>query len=338
MKNEMMNPLISVIIPVYKVEKYLHQCVDSVLKQSYNNIEIILVDDGSPDSCPVICDEYTIEDSRVRVIHKTNGGTSDARNAGINIATGEYIVFLDSDDFWSDEEAISYLVNIIKANKVVDIICFRYYTFFENEDKKFLSPEFNLDQVNGKDKQSVLNYLVSNALFNPSVCNKLVRKSILADHFIEFEKEIVTEDIDFNFALTLKADHFFSINENFYAYRQHESSKTHTIGSKNISDLISIIEKWSLRLQEECQDQNIKELLLSYCAYQLGIVMGFIYFIDKSHRKYFFSKVKKLSYLLEYDANLKTHKVRQLYNIFGVKPTCLMLFLFIKLKRKGLIG
>ena len=96
-----MLPLISVIIPVYKVEDYLQTCVESVLAQTYKNTEIILVDDGSPDNCPHLCDEFAKRDSRIRVIHKENGGLSSARNAGIDIAKGDFIAFLDSDDLWS---------------------------------------------------------------------------------------------------------------------------------------------------------------------------------------------------------------------------------------------
>ncbi len=95
------NPLISVVIPVYKVEPYLRECVDSVISQTYKNLDIILVDDESPDSCPAICDEYAERDSRVRVIHRKNGGLSAARNSGIDIARGEYITFIDSDDYVS---------------------------------------------------------------------------------------------------------------------------------------------------------------------------------------------------------------------------------------------
>ena len=94
-----MNEKISVIVPVYKVEPHLRRCVDSILAQSYTNLEIILVDDGSPDNCPAICDEYAEKDDRVRVIHKPNGGLSDARNAGLDIATGEWLSFIDSDDW-----------------------------------------------------------------------------------------------------------------------------------------------------------------------------------------------------------------------------------------------
>ena len=90
---------ISVIVPVYKVEKYLKRCVESIVQQTYQNIEIILVDDGSPDRCPEMCDEYARRDARIKVIHKSNGGLSDARNVGLRIATGEFILYVDSDDY-----------------------------------------------------------------------------------------------------------------------------------------------------------------------------------------------------------------------------------------------
>lgn len=102
------SPLISVIVPVYKVEPYLHRCVDSILSQTYTNLEIILVDDGSPDNCPTICDEYAKTDKRVKVIHKENGGLSDARNVGMAAASGEYLMFVDSDD-WLENNAVETL-------------------------------------------------------------------------------------------------------------------------------------------------------------------------------------------------------------------------------------
>ena len=115
----MSQPLVSIIVPIYKVEPYLRRCLDSIVNQSYTNLEIILVDDGSPDNCPQICDEYASKDNRIKVIHKKNGGLSDARNAGLDICKGEYISFVDSDD-WVDEKYIETLLDLaIKEN--VDI-------------------------------------------------------------------------------------------------------------------------------------------------------------------------------------------------------------------------
>lgn len=117
-----MNELISVIIPVYNVERYLNACIDSVLCQTYKDIEIILVDDGAADGCPDICDAYAKADSRVRVIHKQNGGLSDARNAGIDTAKGKYLLFIDSDDSVSPDH-IEYLYRLLTENRADMSVC-----------------------------------------------------------------------------------------------------------------------------------------------------------------------------------------------------------------------
>ena len=135
-------PLISVIVPIYKVEKYLNKCVKSIINQTYKNLEIILVDDGSPDNCGKICDKLAERDDRIRIIHKKNGGLSSARNAGIEIANGEYIGFVDSDDY-IDNDMFETLYNNIKDNNAdLSIIGYQIETidnkvikYFELEEK-----------------------------------------------------------------------------------------------------------------------------------------------------------------------------------------------------------
>ena len=127
-----MQELLSVIIPIYNVEKYLRQCLDSVLQQTYTNLEIILVDDGSPDNCPQICDEYAARESRVKVIHKINGGVSSARNAGLDAATGEWIGFVDSDD-WLLPDMYEKLYNAVKCENADLAICGYQYVDENNE-------------------------------------------------------------------------------------------------------------------------------------------------------------------------------------------------------------
>ena len=116
------NPKISVIVPVYKVEKYLDKCVESIVNQTYKNLEIILVDDGSPDNCPAMCDEWAEKDERIRVIHKENGGLADARNAGMDIATGDYIGFVDSDDWIEPNMYEVLLKNALKYDADISTI------------------------------------------------------------------------------------------------------------------------------------------------------------------------------------------------------------------------
>lgn len=137
----MKDALISVIIPIYKVEQYLQRCIDSVLMQSYENLEIILVDDGSPDGCGAICDKVAERDSRVRVIHKINGGLSDARNAGMQYATGEYFLFIDSDDY-IDCDMIQYLYDCIMRSNADIALC--GYDLFD-ENGKHISAVFQVE-------------------------------------------------------------------------------------------------------------------------------------------------------------------------------------------------
>lgn len=126
----MLQPLISVIVPCYNVEEYLPKCIESILNQTYRNLEILLVDDGSPDNCGRICDEYAAKDSRIRIIHKKNGGLSDARNAALDVMTGEYVTFIDSDDYVSDDY-VEYLYKIIKESGV-KLSVSSYQTFVDD--------------------------------------------------------------------------------------------------------------------------------------------------------------------------------------------------------------
>ena len=127
------SPLVSVIVPIYKVEKYLCECVDSIISQTYTNLEIILVDDGSPDKCPEICDEYVKQDNRVKVIHKQNGGLSDARNVGIEIAQGEYLSFVDSDDV-IHHEMIEVLMQPLLENKEMKMAACQCLCFTDGDE------------------------------------------------------------------------------------------------------------------------------------------------------------------------------------------------------------
>lgn len=128
------NPLISVIVPVYNVEKYLTKCVDSITNQTYKNLEIILVDDGSPDNCPILCDNFAKTDKRIKVIHKKNGGLSDARNVGIENATGEYITFVDSDDYLNNNLIKLLYDNMIQTNSNISICSFQEVRENDNLD------------------------------------------------------------------------------------------------------------------------------------------------------------------------------------------------------------
>lgn len=141
----MKSPLISVIVPIYNVESYLNKCVESIVNQTYTNLEIILVDDGSPDNCPIMCDEWAKKDNRIKVIHKENGGLSSARNAGLDIAKGAFIAFVDSDDYVEAHYIEILLKKLLQYN--VDLVCCSINNIYENKMENFKLKPVDKDLV-----------------------------------------------------------------------------------------------------------------------------------------------------------------------------------------------
>ena len=205
------NCLISIIIPVYKVEKYLRQCLDSVVNQTYRKLEIILVDDGSPDSCGMICDEYAQKDTRFKVLHKENGGLSDARNAGLDIFQGDYLMFIDSDD-WVDpdfcEKALSYALKYnvscvaFGVKNIVDGKCAFYTT---------------TDIVKKMSSEEILKHALMEAFPLEFVWNKIFSRNIIKQ--IRFPKGYLFEDMAFTYQLLHRAKDVLIIPDCIYNYR-----------------------------------------------------------------------------------------------------------------------
>lgn len=212
----MKEPLISVIIPVYKVEEFLEDCVNSVVGQTYKNLEIILVDDGSPDQCPAMCDAWAERDSRVRVIHKENGGLSDARNAGLEAASGELISFLDSDDI-VEREMLSKLLEAMGEND--DIVECDYVKFTDEipANKEVLNPD-----PQRYTPEEAMEQLLREQEFRYVAWNKLYRRHIFED--LRFEKGKLHEDVFFTYLAFGKAASVVKINLPLCFYRQREGS------------------------------------------------------------------------------------------------------------------
>ena len=208
--------MVSVIIPIYNVEKYLRQCIDSVLSQTYGDLEIILVDDGSPDKCGEICDEYALKDSRISVIHKENGGLSDARNAGLKAAQGEYIYFLDSDDYIR-KDAMQLLVNTAEKEKA-DIIFFSARSFADN---KMPVPD-SLKLCHHYTADTGVNVLVrrfENQEWFSAVQLHFFRKDFIDRNMLRFAKGLLYEDQLFSGTAFMRAGKAAALNKQLYYYR-----------------------------------------------------------------------------------------------------------------------
>lgn len=325
-----MNIKISVIVPIYKVEKYLHQCVDSILNQSYQNLEVILVDDGSPDCCPVICDEYAVKDTRIKVIHKANGGLSDARNVGIAASTGDYVLCIDSDDYWGDKDGIVSLVDVVVKNEgKVDIVMFGRTVHYEDNNKTNIWPFLNLERINGCGKIEVLTYLTEIGNLYTSAYNKMVLRSLLADD-VRFEKGLLSEDLDWSLQVYLKANRFYAVNNPFYQYRKRSGSITTTMKEKNFRDLLYIISKWTEKLPSIKMPDKERDIYMGFLCYQYCILIGLLSQANEEVRERIKKEMKQYEWLLKYDCNYKTHLVYKLYKALGINLTVKILSVYLK--------
>ena len=212
--------MISVIVPVYKAEKYLHRCVDSILAQSYTDFELLLIDDGSPDNSGAICDEYAAKDSRVRVFHKENGGVSSARNLGLNNAKGGYITFCDADDYVNEEWLVAYRDAIADS---VDLAIQGYYIIDGNITKK---KELSLCQgCTVDDKRELITSLMCQGVYG-YLWVKLFRRQIIEDNCIRFDtNSTFREDAQFFSKFLEFGDTFICLDKEAYYYILPNSAK-----------------------------------------------------------------------------------------------------------------
>lgn len=213
-------PLISVIVPVYKVEAYLRKCVASLVNQTYENLEIILVDDGSPDDCGAICDELAAQDSRIRVLHKENGGLSSARNAGLDIAQGEYIGFVDSDD-WLEPEAYQRLMDMTLSENV-KLVCGGRYDCSSWDDTRQvgLCPE-KREVISGEELAKRI-FLWDNV--DSAAWDKLYHRSLFQN--IRYPLGVVSEDVPTTYRIALEAGRVGMLDKPIYNYFHRPGSIT----------------------------------------------------------------------------------------------------------------
>lgn len=206
--------MISVIVPIYKVEKYINRCIESLLNQTFSDFELILVDDGSPDHCGEICDDYGEKDNRVKVIHKENGGLSDARNAGFKAAKGEYVVFVDSDD-WVAPAFLESLYIAIQGNDICECEIVRTstdsITYLESNGETVLYSA-----------QDALQMLILDRGFHQYVWNKMYKKSLIDD--IHFEVGKTNEDEFWTYQVFGRAERIVKISNVLYCYYQRDDS------------------------------------------------------------------------------------------------------------------
>lgn len=262
-----MEPLVSVIVPIYNVEKYLKKCVDSIINQTLTNIEIILVDDGSTDNCGQIIDEYANKDKRVVVIHKENGGQSSARNMGLDVARGKYIGFVDSDD-WIDSEMYENLYNFIEKSCSDICVCGRQsYSQDGNLEYKLEIKEELIDF----NKIKLSSYVSNKLLYKHTVstCNKLYKKNIIDNNKIRFEDVgyVGSEDTLFNYNVLFHINKIKCINKIYYNQlsRSGSTARTYKYGYMNrTANLIKCMYEYSVKTGKEDIYNSIAPIFLLF--------------------------------------------------------------------------
>ena len=309
----------SIVIPVYNVESYLKECIESILSQTYKNYEIILVDDGSTDNSPKICDDYEEKYQNILVIHNKNGGASSARNAGTKKAVGEYIIYMDSDDFILDKEFLKKLAKKIK-NKT-DIIFYKYQKYF-NKTKKLEECKFSYSlAIKEKSYVDKITVLVKENAFFGMPWNRVTRKEILLKNKIEFEEGLVGEDMDWNYNVILNSSSIDFIDEPMIAYRQREGSVTSNYKLKNLLDFIYILEKWSEYIKKEVKDESLKNAFYgSLAKYYSNLLIVYSRVLDLEKEKCI-NRIKRLSWLLDYSMSHRPQIISKIYKIIGFNFT-----------------
>lgn len=284
-------PQISVIVPVYKVEAYLRECIDSILSQTFSDFECILVDDGSPDKCPQICDEYALKDFRVKVIHKKNGGLSDARNAGIDIAQGEYLTFVDSDDV-IHPQMFEILYNGIGSKKSASIVkC--GYSIFEYDYHFSTNYQINYVDLSLRESFQKINlWMVAwGCLYKRNLFNNL-RYPIGRLH----------EDESTTYKLFYYSKNIIYTDKELYFYRKRNDSIMSNYNEQNYKDIIvAFSERIEFFREKQHPDINLllfsssSRVLLSIYEKDLTLEKDFVEIYRKKLIRYYSRKIFKLS-------------------------------------------
>ncbi len=321
-----MNDLISIIIPVYNMEKYLERCLDSVINQSYKNIEILLIDDGSTDSSSNICLRYSKMDSRIKYYKKENGGLSSARNYGLERISGDYIGFVDSDDI-IHKDMYMILYNNLRKNNASMSIC--------EVDRFTSTPSFSISDYDIYSKEDILKIILEDKMICNFAVNKLYSKKIIKD--IRYPLNKVQEDVGTTYKFILNSEKIVYTKSKLYGYYSRGNSISKSLNKKFIYDYFEMIEKRALDLNK----YNVKDYVkLNKVNVILGMFIDLslnkILLKDKELDEYMNHKLKELSKINNDVKKLNTKKHNILISIllFNKNIFFLLMSIYLKIKTK----
>ena len=315
---------LSVVIPVYKVEPYLERCVRSVFRQSFRDLEIIMVDDGSPDGSGALADRLAAQDARARVIHQENQGLSGARNTGLRAAHGDYVVFLDSDDEWILEDGVEQLLR----HEGADLIIFKAVHIWK--DRRELVPDYDVDYLSGlPNTQAVFSHLVLTRQFQVSACKLLVRRQMLLENEHFFQLGLINEDIPWSFRLWQLAHKVAFTNLNFYGNYHRAGSITQTTDIRFYESYDKIFSYW----KEECKKGCVNSNFIGFYLANLWVSCSYTYYsLGTKDRGVVVSLLRKHRDLLDFAQSRKVKLAKMLVDIIGFRGTAIFMGVYKKIK------
>jgi len=311
----------SIIVPVYKTEQYLPQCVDSILAQEFKDFELILVDNESPDACPEICGNYAKQDKRIRVIHKKHGKAASGRNVGMKAAQGEYLCFLDSDDFWAHEKVLSKINEKLSKNPV-DILELYYQFYYQLTGKYFTPMSFSFPGFDDMSNEEKIDFIVKNDRLNPSAWGMCISRAYLEKHEGYFDENRIIEDIEWCLRLFKENPKIDVLPEAVYVYRKdREGSITSITNYEKTSDHCYVIESAPKLLNDS--ENPIHVILMNYIVYQALIASALTYrknaTLTKEQKTEVRARLKVFckKYIKIYHSHPKVKKALLVYKVLG---------------------
>jgi glycosyltransferase involved in cell wall biosynthesis len=327
-------PIISIIVPVYKVEPYIARCLDSVLAQTFTDYECILVDDGSSDKCPMICDEYAAQHPQMKVIHKANGGLSDARNVGIRAACGDYIVLLDSDDLFASNDALENFYKVVQYLKPSVIINVKVTVFDDFGTSTY--DEYNTSSC--YTPFAFYKETVKHKKITFAGCLFSLRRDFLLKNNLFFKTGILHEDMHWIPRILICADDPIVINHNlFYKYRiSRDGSITSKMNPKRLIDQLLIIQDLLFLYNETKHTKKERIILAEFCVDLWLSIYSDSLLLCKIHPEEFkkiINILNELVFIFRYSRTFRKLIHYILIRIFGINNTLKIKLFYFKLRK-----
>lgn len=312
-------PFFSVIIPIYNLENYIYDCVNSIFAQTFNDYEILLIDDGSKDNSLKICDNISKNDNRVKVIHKENGGASAARNVGIRESKGKYVIFVDGDDFFSDYSAFEKLHRKI-INNDYDVVSYNRNCFDESTMKICDCSDYRNEIDNELSFNDFVRTMIKNDYFYGAVWVLCVNRELIINNELFFIEGTATEDLDWIIKLLNLQPTIYNLEDVLYTYRSGRvGSVTRSVNYKRQKEYGIMIRNLA---NYSYYSDEFRELIFNYLAYNFVLFCSWNQQIDnKDQKKDLISMEKDLRFLLKYDLMTQTKIANIMSKIFGYRIT-----------------